>query len=558
MKNLPVSKRLFVTFGVILGIFTCTIILSIWALVGTGSNFEKFYENSYNVTNTSADLRADIQTVAKYIGYSMMEDDTAKTAQYIQSAEESIQKLRDGTEYMRGNFTGDMAIVDSYDSVMQAIKEDRNKVFELAKENKNSEAIQLYFNNVMPGFMEANQYLSDISDSASKAADQNYNSARKQTTVATIALLVLSVITFGVTIGMAGYIIKSITAPIREIEAAAKEMAAGSLTVSITYESKDEMGSLADSMRFLTEGIRKIVSDIGHILADLASGDFHTTSQCLENYVGDYAPILDSMRLIRDNLNETMLQIQEASSQVAQGASQMAESAQGLAEGATEQAGAVQELTATVENVAEMAENSADGARKAYEEVKSSAERAQIGKQEMIELTQAMERISTTSKEIENIIAAIEDIASQTNLLSLNASIEAARAGEAGRGFAVVADQIGKLAADSAQSAVNTKKLIVKTLEEIDLGNDITSKTSKSFEEVITDMKSFAQVAKTTSESSTMQFESLMQVRQGIEQISSVVQNNSAAAEETSATSEELSAQAENVEMQLSRFQLLK
>lgn len=558
MKNLPVSKRLFVTFGVILGIFTCTIILSIWALVGTGSNFEKFYENSYNVTNTSADLRADIQTVAKYIGYSMMEDDGDKTAQYIQAAEESIQRLRDGTEYMRSNFTGDMAIVDSYDSVMQAIKEDRNKVFELAGENKNSEAIQLYFNNVMPGFIEANQYLSDISDSASKAADQNYNSARKQTTVATIALLVLSVITFGITIGMAGYIIKSITAPIHEIEAAAKEMAAGSLTVSITYESKDEMGSLADSMRFLTGGIRKIVSDIGHILADLASGDFHTTSQCLENYVGDYAPILDSMRLIRDNLNETMLQIQEASSQVAQGASQMAESAQGLAEGATEQAGAVQELTATVENVAEMAENSADGARKAYEEVKSSAERAQIGKQEMIELTQAMERISTTSKEIENIIAAIEDIASQTNLLSLNASIEAARAGEAGRGFAVVADQIGKLAADSAQSAVNTKKLIVKTLEEIDLGNDITSKTSKSFEEVITDMKSFAQVAQTTSESSKMQFESLMQVRQGIEQISSVVQNNSAAAEETSATSEELSAQAENVEMQLSRFKLLK
>ena len=90
-----------------------------------------------------------------------------------------------------------------------------------------------------------------------------------------------------------------------------------------------------------------------------------------------------------------------------------------------------------------------------------------------------MEHITEISKEIGNIITDIEDIASQTNLLALNASIEAARAGEAGKGFAVVADQIGKLAADSAKSAVNTRDLIDKTLVEIQRGNAVTLQRQK-------------------------------------------------------------------------------
>lgn len=558
MKNQPIGKRLTKAFGLILIMFVCTVLLSIGALFSTGTNFDRFYDMSYQVTNKASDLRTDIQTVAKYIGYSMMENDVDKTAEYIKYAEDSIQKLRDGTQYLRENFTGDITLVDKYDQVMKSIKEDRDQVFELAKSNKNSEAIELYFTKVMPGFMEANEYLGEINNDASNAADNNYNSASTQKNIVTIILLVLAALTFTVTMIMARYIINSITAPIIELEMAAKEMAGGSLNVSINYESEDEMGSLADSMRSLTSSIGLIIEDIGKILEHLANGDFHITSQCLDLYVLDYLPILNAMRLIRDNLNATFLQINESAQQVAMGANQMSQSAQSLAEGATEQAGAVEELTATIENVASMSEGSASDAKEAYEQIRLSAEQAEGSKSDMNELINAMERISNTSKEIENIIAAIEDIASQTNLLSLNASIEAARAGEAGKGFAVVADQIGKLAADSAQSAVNTKQLISKTLEEIGVGNTITMKTSDAFETVIDEMKKFADVAKNTSELSMKQYDSLKQIQMGIEQISSVVQSNSAAAEETSATSEELSAQADSLEGQVNKFQLIR
>ena len=145
-------------------------------------------------------------------------------------------------------------------------------------------------------------------------------------------------------------------------------------------------------------------------------------------------------------------------------------------------------------------------------------------------------------------------ISSQTNLLALNASIEAARAGEAGRGFAVVADQIGKLATDSAQSAVNTRTLIAKSLAEVEQGNAITIKTAEALEQVMDGIKELAQGSQTTSAQSTEQAETMVQVQQGVEQIAEVVQNNSASAEETSATSEELNAQSENLKALIDHF----
>lgn len=166
-----------------------------------------------------------------------------------------------------------------------------------------------------------------------------------------------------------------------------------------------------------------------------------------------------------------------------------------------------------------------------------------------------MEHITEISKEIGNIITDIEDIASQTNLLALNASIEAARAGEAGKGFAVVADQIGKLAADSAKSAVNTRDLIDKTLVEIQRGNSVTITTAEAFNQIISDMDSFAEMAENTMEKANAQA-SLEQVGQGIEQLSGVVQSTAASSEENTAISINLSEGADKMNERVNRFKL--
>lgn len=173
-----------------------------------------------------------------------------------------------------------------------------------------------------------------------------------------------------------------------------------------------------------------------------------------------------------------------------------------MAEGAADQAGAVEELTATVESVVNISNESAKNAVVAATSATNAAKDAKKSREEINQLTEAMNRITETSKEIENIIAAIEDIASQTNLLSLNVSIEAARAGEAGRGFAVVADQIGKLATDSAKSAISTRELISKCLQEVEAGNGIVDNTIESFGTVLVNMESFADMASSASDAS--------------------------------------------------------
>lgn len=345
-------------------------------------------------------------------------------------------------------------------------------------------------------------------------------------------------------------------APIEKIVTAAEDISKGNINVKVDVHTNDEIGRVAYAFQNTVDMLKIIIGDVDIVLAEMAAGNFAVKSKHAESYIGDFQNILVSMRKLKANLGESLSNIVEGAEQVALGSNQMADNAQALAEGATEQAGAVEELTATVENIATISEESAKAAKMASTQVDKAAEEAELANQNVVSLMDAMKRISDTSKEIENIIVAIEDIASQTNLLSLNASIEAARAGEAGKGFAVVADQIGKLALDSAKSAVTTKDLITKSLEEIDEGNCITEKTAEAFKSIISNMHQFGTLAKGASESSISQSQMLAQVEQGIEQISTVVQTNSASAEETSATSEELSAQADTLKLLVEKFQL--
>ncbi|MBE5931430.1 MAG: HAMP domain-containing protein [Lachnospiraceae bacterium] len=344
--------------------------------------------------------------------------------------------------------------------------------------------------------------------------------------------------------------------PIYELQDAVKKVKKGDFDIDVKYDSKDELGVLADGLREACGQMKAIVADAGYMLGEMGEGKFNVSSNAGKSYVGDFRALLEGMDKLNVQLSDTMRQIRLSADQLTIGAGQLADGAQNLADGATDQAGAIEELTATVEDVANISAESAKNAVTAAESATSAAENAKKNSEKFGQLTEAMDRITATSKEIENIISAIEDIASQTNLLSLNASIEAARAGEAGKGFAVVADQIGKLAADSAKSAVSTRELISKCLHEVESGNAIVDETIKSFGTVLTSMEEFAGMAAGAAEASKAQADMLKQVEEGIGQISSVVQNNSAAAEETSALSEELSNQSTKLDEAVKKFVL--
>jgi len=347
-------------------------------------------------------------------------------------------------------------------------------------------------------------------------------------------------------------------APIQVCVDRLRLLAQGDLDAPVPeIETKDETKILADATAEIVVAQKAIISDITSILSTMADGNFTAHSQIGEEaYVGTYIQLLTSLRELKYKLKNTLQSIREGSDEVSQGASQLADGAQSLAEGSTDQAGSVQELQATIINMTAQVEENAKVSEAAAKMAADVAGRAQESSAEMDKMTEAMTRISNTSLEIGKIITEIEDIADQTNLLSLNAAIEAARAGEAGRGFAVVADQIRKLAEDSANSAVNTKKLIESSIAEVEAGNRIAVRTAEVMAEVIEGLQTIAGGAQATCASSIQQAEMMGELGKGVEQISEVVQSNSAIAEEVSATSEELSAQAISLDNLVGQFTL--
>ena len=554
-RKLKVGTKLKYAFTTVIVTFAVAMAVSLVSIVMMNVDTYQFYKEAYANSTLQMEIRKDIQLVGKYILWSMTTDDTGSTQSYLNSAQKYADQVGKNVTTLEKSYNDKKKVAELKDAI-EELKKQQVALMELAQQNKNDEALALFNSDYNDATEKLQDILVDIGKVASAEAKSQYTSARVTGLVSIILMILIGTgaVAFSNVIRttITGIMLK----PIQELEGAAEKLKAGQLDVEINYESPDELGKLAGNFRQACKTLEVIVQDTSYLLGEMAEGNFNVSSNNAQIYIGNFRQQYESISKLKHELSDTLTQINEASEQVASGSGQLAGGAQALAEGATDQAGAVEELTATVESVSGIAESSAESASGAYQMVRTAVEQADQSREELQALTNAMERISSTSQEIQNIIGSIEEIASQTNLLSLNASIEAARAGEAGKGFAVVADQIGKLAGDSAQAAVNTRDLIEKSLQEIENGNQITEKTVAALNKILESMNDFANAAKGASESSTEQANMLKQIEQGIEQISSVVQSNSAAAEETSATSQELSAQSEGLKNLVGRFKL--
>ena len=338
---------------------------------------------------------------------------------------------------------------------------------------------------------------------------------------------------------------KNISSPIDACADRIKLLAEGDLhTEVVVDDSLKEAAVLTTAAKELTESLNALIRDMDYLLAEFAKGVFTAKSQSEESYIGDFANLLTSVRELRVKLSETLYHIQESATQVMHGSNQMANSSQDLADGAANQTDAVHSLSQTIMNVADGVAQNAEQSKMTLAKMDEVEKATMTSNEEMSSMTAAMGRISATSMEIANIVTEIENIASQTNLLSLNASIEAARAGEAGRGFAVVAEEIRKLAESSSQSALHTKELIDTSVAEVEIGNQITERTAEALKKVVEILAEVREDTVASARLSEEQAEAMRGIEAEISQITDVVQSNSATAQESSAVCEELTAQA--------------
>ena len=564
IANLKVEGKLKVYQMTVLVMTLFLVLVALISTVVIRSNIEKITK----VWSPSLEYLQDLETMTAKYRIKQYQHLVESDAAVMNSCEEEITKLESQIQDTDAKLEAIMSAnskaqkgQDDYEVANAAWEKYRgasDEILQLSREGKQQEASKLMTGEVYEDYKSFSKKLTILRDKFQVELDQAKTMANVCTVIIFIVIVAAGLAIAVVTTMIGRIITNSITEPVKQIDAAVASLRKGELSnvEMLTYESEDEFGdtirNLKEAMGILADYVREISVEVKAI----AQGDLTRNGDDITDFLGDFSELKTSLLYILKRFNSTLTEISNLAEQVSSNSSEVENASKSLADGATEQAGVIEELNATIDTVVDMAEDTAKETQNASARVKASANKANEEKEKMNELLTEMEHITEISKEIGNIITDIEDIASQTNLLSLNASIEAARAGEAGKGFAVVADQIGKLAADSAKSAVNTRDLIDKTLVEIEKGNTITRTTADAFNQIITDMESFAELAENTMEKANSQAESLEQIGQGIEQLSGVVQGNAASSEENTAISINLAEGAAKMRDRVNIFKL--
>lgn len=557
MKSFSVAKKLSASFVLIVLLFgtllACVVTIGMRSL---SNYFSGFYSGAYQVVYTTEQLNQSLGDLEKYLLMMITTDNVEKAAEYEKEFNSRSTEINEKITFLQKKLT----LQSNKDKLNELVQnsatgqELNQKMLDLYKSGNKEAAKKLYFSDYIAAAESSRDLSNTINDSAKVTANQYYENAKQAEIKAYIIILIFSIFILSCVILLSRYIVKSITKPVREIRQAMKKLSSGVLDVQVNYTSKDEFGELAGNMRIMVDELKKYIHNIAYVTSEISRGNMAVTVDI--EYQNDFVPIKKSLEQITTSLNDTLSKISIASQQVAAGSAQMSAGAQALSQGAAEQASSTEELAASINDVSEKVKQNADNARQANTNMDETTLEIERGDTQMKKLVKAMNGIENTSGEIEKIIKTIEDIAFQTNILSLNAAVEAARAGETGKGFAVVAEEVRNLAGRSAEAAKGTTALIQNTLTAIEMGSDMVIETEKHLNQIADRAKSVNTLIKMISSASEAQASSVEQINLGINQISSVIQTNSATAEESAASSEELSAQAETLNALVAHFKL--
>lgn len=555
-KNLKLSWKMFLGFACIMILSGVIVLVSLINLKQINALTHQLYTTPFVVSNSSMEIISEINDISVKMRDIIFEENASNYENEINECSNNIQRL---LKIIEPIFLGDKELLSNLNNDLKLGSNIRGEVVKLAKEGSYKAAEDKLLTDYKPIYKEIIKAATAVHESSLKKASDFDVSAANTGHRATTIIIVLYIITFILSIIIVFLTIKSISKPINRLKNASNKIAEGELEVIINTNSKDEIGELANSFNKTVNRLKdyvKYIDEISIVLNQIADGDLMFKLQY--NYVGEFDKVKIALLNISKSLNDTLHKINISAEQVSNGSKQVAEGAQSLAEGSTEEASIIEKLVTSINIVSEKVDNNAKHAQKA-EEVSESTNKSVIsGNEQMQQVVTAMGNIQNNTNQIQNIVKTIEDIATQTNLLSLNASIEAARAGEAGAGFAVVANEIGKLADESGKATKNTIELIKKCISATENGTITVNKAVESLNQIVEGTKQSSEAVKYIMSASNEQSESLKQVVKDIEQVSTVMQSSSAISQESAATSEELASQAETLKALISKFKLQK
>ena len=550
-KNLKIRMRLLIVFLITILIALALTFLSIRQTIKIQRDYTSILSGPIAITNAVQSSETEINSIARQLRDMALSGYDTSIMDEIQASVDSIEKSISTIQTL---YTDSDGVAQTY---IQSIHEWENAFEDIhtaLQADNLEEARRLIETQCTPKLNQAvsdgNTLIREVQNDLDAQIDSTQASvSRNQIVLFIMAILVVAI---GILLNLRA--IRNITRPLQEAQQAVVAFSQGDLSVELTYEASNEIGTICDAVRTSQDILGRVIEDIVQITKGLADGDLTVESH--EEYPGQLMPIKTNIEYLLQNLNATMAEILNASDQVSAGAEQVSVGSQSLAQGATEQASAVQELSATINEIDTSAQNSAETAKTAKEKSDLAAGQVQVCNDRMQELSQAMDDIYSGQKDIGQIIDPIENIAFQTNILALNAAVEAARAGSAGKGFAVVADEVRSLASKSDQAAKQSKAIIETSLSHVERGKSLAEEVSSSMQQTVASASEAISYMEKVADNAISESQSIEQLTTGVDQISAVVQTNSATSEESAAASEELSSQAVMMKQLIQKFKL--
>ena len=554
MKNWKVSKKLIISYAFVLILLVVIIAVSIGNLISIRARVEAFYNGPFKVLNAANTVNSSFEAMQKSVFRAISNTDPVIAERALEDSKVYAGKIQEQIPIIQKDFLGDQAIVERLRAALDELAPQREHVLELALQNQKEEAAAYMEANNVKTIHKAQAELDELIDTADRKADELIVSLRSEQMEFIVMLSVLGTASILISILFGIYITRSITRPIKELETAARQMEQGHLKVDVTYRSKDELGSLSNSMRQMSEKISYYMDEISRAMQQLADGNLDIPG--CDGFQGDFLPVQEALFIVIDSLNETMAEINTFSDQVASGSDQVAGGAQVLSQGVIAQAGSVEELSSTMAEISWQVNENAETSQAVKAAAGEMGTNILACNQQMQEMKAAMGEINSCSTQIRKIIKTINDIASQTNILALNAAVEAARVGAESKGFSVVAQEVRGLAGKSSAASKSTEALIEQTLAAVAHGTKLAEETAASLMNIVGGTDDMVSKINQIAEATQKQAEATEMVSIGIGQISDIVQTNSATAEESAAASEELYGESQLLKSKISRFKL--
>ena len=554
-SRLKVGKKFTFTLIQIAVAVAINVVVLLTLLARADTPINSYFSAQLPSAQAQTSIRNELGNINQSLLDMVYSSDNSRASADMDSVTASEKLIEAAVESIKVTGTGTSGL-DKFNADYQKLITAADKLYKLASSGDQAGAVSAYTGEYIPLLKSMNDEMKKLGNETAAQSGTVLASYQALKHTAFMSFAIIAALSFVFTGYVMGVFKKSLVVPLRKILTACTDLCNGKKIEELHIDTRDEFGEMAISFMQMSSNIEFIIDDTCSMLSKGAAKDFTARSADESKYVGNYRQLIDSTYSIFSDISKDMKLTNDIAEQVSERSNEISSVSQSLSKGTTEQASEIADLSGTVKSIAELSRRNAEDAGSASGMSIEAAKGIEESNGYMAQMLEAMNEITETSKKISKIVKDIDDIAFQTNVLSLNAAVEAARAGASGKGFAVVADEVRNLAQGSAEAAKNTTELVDSTVLAIESGWKIADATAKSLKYVGEKSVAVNESIGKIAEASRDQASATEQVLQGIGQISGVVQRNSATSEESAAAAEELATQADTLSKMTHQYRL--